>query len=70
MDENARISGLESFLKIALDHDTCTTEKARIEGDAVVIPFDCFDPDRRPGWIIRYERVRTPAELLEVFGYA
>ena len=58
------------LLRVALDHDTCETEKARIDGDAVVIPFDCFDADRYPQWTIEYERVRTRSELLDAFGYS
>ena len=65
----SRMEELELLLWVALDHDTCKTEKARIEGDAVVIPFDCFKPDREPQWTIEYERVRTRTELLEAFGY-
>ncbi len=57
---------LELLLALALDHDTCKTEKARIEGDAVIIPFDVL---RGSTWAIEYERVRSRAELLEAFGY-
>ena len=60
---------LELLLRLALDHQTCTTEKARIEADAVVIPFDVHHPGCDPEWTVEYERVRTRAELLEAFGY-
>ena len=60
---------LELLLRLALDHQTCTTEKARIDGDAVVIPFDVHHPERNPEWTVEYERVRTRAELLDAFGY-
>jgi hypothetical protein len=62
-------SELELLLRLALDHDTCTTEKARMDGDAVLIPFDCYNPDRDPAWTVEYERVRNRAELLDAFGY-
>jgi hypothetical protein len=63
------VSELELLLRLALGHNSCRTEKARIDGDAVVIPFDCFTPGREPEWTINYERVRTRGELLEAFGY-
>jgi hypothetical protein len=66
---DARRSQLEHLLSIALDHETCATEKAWIDGDAVVIPFDCFHPDRKPQWTIQYERVRSRQDLLDAFGY-
>ena len=62
-------SELELLLRLALTHDTCDTEKPRIEGDAVVIPLDCHNPDRDPAWTIQYERVRNRTELLDVLGY-
>lgn len=60
---------LELLLRLALDHDTCKAEKARIDGDAVVIPFDCYRPDGDPAWTIEYERVSTRTELLDALGY-
>ena len=60
---------LELLLRLALTHDTCQTEKARIEDDAVIIPFDVLGFEGRPGWSVQYERVRTRAELLEALGY-
>lgn len=62
------MTSLEELLSLALTHDNCTTEKARIEGDCVLIPFDVFDEDRKV-WTIVYERVRTVDQLLEAFGY-
>ena len=62
-------SELELLLKMALDHKTCETEKARVDGDAVIIPFDCYKPDREPAWTIEYERVRNRTELLDALGY-
>lgn len=60
---------LQTLLAIALAHSTCTTEQPRIEGDVLVIPFDCHNPDRAPAWSIEHERVRTRAELLDALGY-
>ena len=62
-------SELELLLSIALEHDTCATEKPRIDGDAVVIPFDLHRPGLQPEWTIGYERVRNRGELLEALGY-
>ena len=63
------MSELELLLRLALTHDTCITEKARVDGDAVLIPFDVHDPDGDPKWRIEYERVHTRGELLEALGY-
>ena len=60
---------LEMLLRVALQHDTCDTEKARIDGYAVLIPFDVHRPGQKPEWTIGYERVRNRRELLEAFGY-
>jgi hypothetical protein len=60
---------LNRLLAIARAHDTCATEKARLEGDAIVIPFDCHNVNRSPAWSIEYERVRNRAELLAALGY-
>lgn len=57
---------LELLLACALDHETCETEKARIEGDAIRIPFDCQRDNR---WHIEHELVRTRRELLDALGY-
>lgn len=59
---------LDLLLSIARQHKSCSSEEARIEGDAVVIPFDqLVDGGRR--WIVVHERVRNRRELLEAFGY-
>jgi hypothetical protein len=63
------VSELEPLLRLALNHHTCETEKARIDGDCVLIPFDVHHPGRDPEWTIEYERVRNRSELLEAFGY-
>ena len=63
------MSELELLLRLALTHDTCSTEKARIDGASVLIPFDVFGFEGKPGWTIQYERVRTRGELLEALGY-
>jgi hypothetical protein len=63
------MSELELLLRIAFEHKTCDTEKPRIEGDAVVIPFDIYRPGHDPEWTIGYERVRDRGELLEALGY-
>jgi hypothetical protein len=60
---------LQLLLKLARGHKTCDTEEARIDGDAVIIPFDCYKPDREPTWTVEYERVRNRAELLDALGY-
>jgi hypothetical protein len=60
---------LKTLLAIALAHDTCELEKPRIEGEELVIPFDCHNPGKVPAWSIEYERVRTRRELLDVLGY-
>ena len=60
---------LELLLKLALNHNSCSSEQARIEGDTVLIPFDVHRPGREPEWTIEYERVRTRGEFLEAFGY-
>ena len=63
------MSELELLLRLALSHNTCQTEKARIEDGAVIIPFDVLKGDRDPVWTIDYERVRTRGELLEALGH-
>lgn len=60
---------LELLLRMARSHETCETERARIDGDAIVIPFDCFNENRSPAWTIELERVRTRQELLDALGY-
>ncbi len=60
---------LELLLAIALDHKTCSTEKARIEGGDLVIPFDYYHPGHDPEWTIGYERVRDRKQLLDALGY-
>jgi hypothetical protein len=59
---------LELLLRIARDHDTCEDERPEIDGNSIVIPFDCLhrDPDR---WTIAYERVSNRRELLDALGY-
>jgi hypothetical protein len=57
---------LELLLAIARDHESCATERPRIEGDAVVIPFDV---QRNERWFVEHERVRNRAELLDAYGY-
>jgi hypothetical protein len=59
---------LERLLGLALEHDTCATEKARLEGDAIVIPFDAHHRDTN-SWTIEYERVHNRRELLDALGY-
>jgi hypothetical protein len=63
------LSELELLLRIARDHKTCRTEEPRIEGDAVLIPFDVYKPNQDPSWSIEYEVVRDRGELLEALGY-
>lgn len=60
---------LERLLAIAREHNTCESEQARIEGDVLVIPFDCHHPDQAPAWSIQYERVTSRQELLDALGY-
>lgn len=60
---------LELLLALARDHETCETERARIEGEAIVIPFDCHNENRSPAWSIEYERVTNRRELLDALGY-
>lgn len=62
-------SELEDLLSLALDQNTCSTEKARIEGGYVVIPFDCYRPECDGEWSIEYERVRTRKQLLDALGF-
>lgn len=61
---------LQLFLKIALEHNTSLIEKARIEGCAVVIPFDYIGEDPARQGAIRHELVRNRRELLEALGYS
>lgn len=57
---------LQHLLRMALDHKTCSSERPRVEGDELVIPFDVLERDR---WTIKHERVRSRREFLEAFGY-
>lgn len=58
---------LRAMLRVARDHGTCRQESARIEGDAIVVPFDTFHDDH--GWSIERQTVRTRRELLDALGY-
>lgn len=63
-----RLRELRLLQRLAATHQTCQEERPRIDGDAVVIPFDVLEskPDR---WTIAYERVRNRKELLDALGY-
>jgi hypothetical protein len=69
MIKTTRQRELELLLRLAQSHRTCAAEQARIEGDEIVIPFDCLNEKRSPAWTIEYERVRSRRDLLEVLGY-
>lgn len=60
---------LELMLRMARSHETCETERAEIDGDAIRIPIDCFNENRTPAWTIEYERARNRRELLDALGY-
>jgi hypothetical protein len=61
------IHELDRLLIAARQHQTCSSEEAKIDGDAIVIPFDAHQRDGT--WTIEYERVRNRRELLEALGY-
>jgi hypothetical protein len=62
-----RLRELELLRRLAASHHTCADERPRIDGDAIVIPFDCRQADAT--WTIEYERVRNRRELLDALGY-
>jgi hypothetical protein len=69
MIKTPRQRELELLLRLAQSHRTCAAEQARIEGDELVIPFDCLNEKRSRAWTIEYERVRNRRELLDALGY-
>lgn len=62
-----RLLVLNKVLAFALDHDCCNGERARIEGDHVVIPVDCFGRDGSRS--VEHFNVTNHAEARAALGY-